>query len=260
MRTGMTIKAAACALPLLLAGCATTAGVSQKPISRAEKAGDALEIQNIMGRYAIYVVANKWNDIGDLFALDEPDVRQSVPFPMTGAAVRTYFSDRAKEKLAPGVMHQHSFMAPLIEVAGDGQTAKGVWDSVGIDAGSGDSMPSWGWVRYAVDFKLEHDQWKIWHMQVLTIWRAPYGDAWAQMVQQASKGTRTGGGGPAVAAAAPAGGGAPAAGAPPARPTPEGLPASYTAPKWRYTGTDDTPVVPINPPKPYYTFDPKDAY
>lgn len=272
--TNMHLKsryALAACVALALAVPAIHAATQQKPISRMERAADAIEIQNIMGRYSIYVVANKWLEVGNLFALDEPDVRQNVPREMSGADVRKYFEERNAQKLQPGVMHQHSFLAPLIEVAGDGQTAKGVWDSIGVDTGSGNNMANWGWVRYAIDFKKVKGEWKIWHMKVLSLWNAPYGEAWSQMVQRASNGTMTGGGavagtqassGPAPAAmgAGPAPGGEAggmAAGAPPAG----GMAAATTsATRWRYNGTDDTPVLPANPPKPYYTFDPADAY
>ena len=158
---------AACAL---LALGATASAAQPKPISRMERAADAIEIQNIMGRYSIYVVANKWLEGGNLFALDEPDVRQNVPAEMSGAAVRDYFVKRNADTLQPGVMHQHSFLAPLIEVAGDGKTAKGVWDSLGVDTGGGNNMANWGWVRYAIDFKKINGEWKIWHMKVLSLW------------------------------------------------------------------------------------------
>jgi hypothetical protein len=256
---------AACAAFVLSVTAAQAA--TPKPISRLERAADAIEIQNIMGRYAIYVAANKWIEVGNMFALDEPDVRQNVPADMSGAAVRTYFEKRDKEQLQPGVLHQHSFLAPLIEVAGDGKTAKGVWDSLGIDTGGGNNMANWGWVRYAIDFKKLNGDWKIWHMKVLSLWNAPYGEAWSTMVQRASRGTMSGGGAVAGAPGAPpaggppgggaggpprAGGAGPGGGAPPA--------AASSATRWRYSGTDDTPVIPANPPKPYYTFDPNDAY
>jgi hypothetical protein len=229
-----------------------------KPISRLERAADAIEIQNIMGRYSIYVVANEWIEIGKLFALDEPDVRQNVPREMSGPDVRAYFEKRNDDVLPPGVMHQHSFLAPLIEVAGDGKTAKGVWDSVGVDTGNGDNMANWGWVRYAIDFKKLGGEWKIWHMRVSPVWRAPYGEAWSQMVQQASKGAKRGGGAPGAVVGASAPGAAPTP--PPGPPPGAGAPAQGPEQRWRYSGTDDTPVIPANPPKPYYTFDPADAY
>ncbi len=232
---------------------------AQTPVSRLERAADALEISNIMGRYSIYIVANQWAEIGDMFALDEPDVRQNVPAFMEGPAVRKYFATRDAQEIRDGEMHQHSFLAPVIEVAGDGQTAKGVWDSPGIDVGAGDRMANWAWVRYAIDFKKVKGEWKIWHMKVLPVWRAPYGPAWSEMVKQASGGKMSGGGAPPAGAAstAPAPRPAAMAGLPPA-----GAAGTGQAPeqRWRYSGLGAPPMLPINPPKPYYTFDPKDAY
>lgn len=88
------------------------------------KSGEALQISNVMGRYAAYVIANHWSDIGNMFALDDPDVHQNVPFQMSDAQLRKYFTDRQAKKLKGGVIHQHAFMSPIIEVAGDGQTAR----------------------------------------------------------------------------------------------------------------------------------------
>lgn len=85
------------------------------------------------------------------------------------------------------------------------------------------------------------------HECVLTVWRAAYGASWSDMVNKDSNGQQSGGG---------AGGkDAPAA----AAPAPAAPPAGSTQ-KWRYNGVGDTPLLPANLPKPYYTFDPKDSY
>jgi hypothetical protein len=255
-RTGIALALALCAI-------GTPAAAQQRGLSNVEKAGEALQISNIMGRYSIYVVANRWTELGDMFALDEPDVRQNVPSLMSGPAVRKYFTERAAARVSDGVMHQHSFLAPIIEVAGDGQTAKGVWDSPGLDTGSGNNMANWAWVRYAVDFKKINGAWKIWHLSVWPLWRAPYGEAWSSLVQQASGGKMTGGAAPAAAptGAAPGQPGPSAGGPNPRGPGAAGArPGQQEAPKWRYNGVGEFPMIPVNPPKPYYTFDPKDAY
>ncbi|WP_313803719.1 nuclear transport factor 2 family protein [Sphingobium sp.] len=237
----------------LLAMPLAPAPAAAKALSNVEKAAEALQINNIMGRYSLYVIANQWLAIGDMFALDEPDVRQNVPTTMEGPAVRDYFRRRAAEPLKDGVMHQHSFLAPIIEVAGDGQTAKGVWDSPGIDVGDGDTMANWAWVRYAVDFKKTPQGWKIWHMRVLPVWKAPYGDAWSQMVRQSSAGKKSGGANSDNPAARPA--------QPAPRPAAmAGLPPAGTEQKWRYNGLGAPPVQPLKPPVPYQSFDPADAY
>lgn len=244
----------AAALALLPLGA--TQAATPKTLGNVEKAAEALQISNIMGRYSMYVLANRWLAIGDMFALDEPDVHQNVPAYMEGSAVRDYFRRRAAEPLKDGVMHQHSFLAPIIEVAGDGQTAKGVWDSPGIDVGDGDSMASWAWVRYAVDFKKTAQGWKIWHMRVLPVWKAPYGEAWSQMVKQSSGGKKSGGDNDGTATIKPT--------QPAPRPAAmTGLPPAGTdkgEPKWRYNGLGAPPVQPLKPPVPYQSFDPADAY
>ena len=60
---------------------------------------------------------------------------------------------------------------PVIEVAGDGKTAKGIWYSIGIGVrpnvnsdGTYTKSTSWMWEKYAVDFIKEDGKWKIWHL------------------------------------------------------------------------------------------------
>lgn len=54
----------------------------------------------------------------------------------------------------------------VIEIAGDGQTAKGLWSLHGTYADMTPSGPVsyWDWGYWCVDFLLEDGAWKIWHM------------------------------------------------------------------------------------------------
>jgi hypothetical protein len=62
---------------------------------------------------------------------------------------------------------------PVIEIAGDGKTAKGMWESNGptlspsVRDGKLVVSGNWYWRRYAVDFAKEDGQWKIWHMNIV---------------------------------------------------------------------------------------------
>lgn len=69
----------------------------------------------------------------------------------------------------------------VIEIAGDGNTAKGIWSLHGTFADMTPSGPVsyWDWGYYCVDFILEDDQWKIWHMQYLNDILSPTGGDWA---------------------------------------------------------------------------------
>ncbi len=69
----------------------------------------------------------------------------------------------------------------VIEIAGDGQSAKGLWSLHGTYADITPSGPVsyWDWGYYCVDFVLEDGQWNILHMQYLTDINSPTGGDWA---------------------------------------------------------------------------------
>jgi hypothetical protein len=52
----------------------------------------------------------------------------------------------------------HTNLTPVIEISGDGKTAKGVWYSLGVN-GNDMAVPE----KYAADFVKEDGKWKIWH-------------------------------------------------------------------------------------------------
>jgi len=83
-----------------------------------------------------------------------------------------------------GVMIMHTLTTPVIEVAEDGQTAKGVWISPGHETGpdreTGKHRGQWCWTKYGCDFIKEDGQWKLWHYHVYRIFRTPYDMDWAE--------------------------------------------------------------------------------
>ena len=66
----------------------------------------------------------------------------------------------------------HTSTTPLIEIAGDGKTAQGVFYSPGvgimpaIQGGKVDLRPTMFWEKYGADFVKENGVWKIWHLQM----------------------------------------------------------------------------------------------
>ena len=66
----------------------------------------------------------------------------------------------------------HTSTTPIIEIAGDGKTAKGIWYSPGLGImanvtdGKIGAQGSMFWEKYAGDFVLEDGIWKIWHLQM----------------------------------------------------------------------------------------------
>ena len=100
-----------------------------------------------------------------------------------------------------GKLILHETTTPLIEVAEDGETAKGFWLMAGVESGTTQpehvgTMPEflyepesanvgekrvwahWVWCQYAIDFLKQDGQWRIWHFRCLEIARAPYSENW----------------------------------------------------------------------------------
>ncbi|KAF5989499.1 hypothetical protein FBULB1_878 [Fusarium bulbicola] len=113
-------------------------------------------------------------------------------------SIMAYHSDRPSP---PGKLILHETTTPLIEVAGDGETAKGFWLMAGVESGLADpknvgTMPEflyepedknvdgkrvwthWVWCHYALDLLRQDGQWKIWHFRCLEVTRAPFSENW----------------------------------------------------------------------------------
>ncbi|KAK8087593.1 hypothetical protein PG997_002554 [Apiospora hydei] len=87
-----------------------------------------------------------------------------------------------------GKLILHQTTTPAIEVAEDGETAKGFWLMAGLEsglteAGNVGAMPEdlwahWVWCQYALDFLKQDGEWKIWHFRCLEVSRAPFSENW----------------------------------------------------------------------------------
>jgi len=78
-----------------------------------------------------------------------------------------------------GTVIAHPVSSPIVEIAGDGQTAKGIWDSAGqvteLD-NEGKPRTQLMWEKYACDFIREDEGWKIWHLHVYSDYSSPLGE------------------------------------------------------------------------------------
>ena len=186
----------------MIAGAAVSAAQAQARRPEAslaqlramvERERDAREVANLMGRRA-HVQALGRNDLWiDLFAKRQPDVswyangRYTVGLEAikkqfgVGDTARAERSLDAMVKVYPdidnssanfgvGEFRQHALLTPIIEVAEDGQTAKGFWNSTGPQLAFRDGQPvgSIGFEKYAVDFIKEDGQWRLWHLSTYT--------------------------------------------------------------------------------------------
>ena len=85
-----------------------------------------------------------------------------------------------EEVYGAGIMDMKSLVAPVIEIAGDDATAKGIWTIHGMNTKLTPSGQVSYWERayVAVDFVWEDNQWKVWHLLYVQDLDTPSGSDW----------------------------------------------------------------------------------
>lgn len=168
---------------------------------------DQRDIKNLMGIYVNHIIMNLDADIFARLWASREDVcyGDNDGWYVGPAAIKSYYTaihDRnelvaellqkkfpeeighrtAEENFGIGTFRDFPVACPVIEIAGDGQTAKGLWYCWGSQAKVLSCGPtsSWTWGYYAADFVREGDCWKIWHLQITNDVDARCGTDWGK--------------------------------------------------------------------------------
>jgi len=154
--------------------------------ARIARLEDINEIQNLMGRRAYLHSAGMnglefeqcWSRRDDVaFEAEDWGVWDGQD-----GITASYVNENPFPDGTPGLLIEHTLTTGVIEVAGDRETAKGVWISPGHETFPivEGELPKahWSWGRYSVDFVREDGCWRIWHLHVLTTFRTPYDQDW----------------------------------------------------------------------------------
>jgi hypothetical protein len=156
-----------------------------------QKLWDVYQIQQVMSRYEYFHVSGQHQACVDLFALKTSGVKVEIAelgiFEGAEGLKRFFVGANtfAEEKDGRrGHLHLHTLTTPVIEVAGDGQTAQGVWLSPGVESTPDMVEDSWCWVKYGVDFVKEEETWKMWHFHMYRIFATPYNERWSDTVYE----------------------------------------------------------------------------
>jgi hypothetical protein len=132
---------------------------------KAQKALDILEIQNMASMHEYYHSAlmheaeldNVWSKRDDISWKNNSD------YYANRKAVYNFYGEGVKKMDKTAALWYHMLATPVIVVAGDGQTAKAVWQSFGNVSGT--NMAQWTQEKYSMDFIKEDGKWKIWHLR-----------------------------------------------------------------------------------------------
>jgi hypothetical protein len=163
------------------------------------------EIKNLMGRYMLSLLTLRDAHIyEDFWAKSKEDVCLGFynGWYLGASSIQAYYAawdvanQKALEKMkklfpdklenprekiyGAGAYNSKPISTGVIEIAGDEETAQGLWYSRGsmIKLTEAGTVSYWTWGVYAVDFVRENGAWKLWHLKYLEDICCPSGQSW----------------------------------------------------------------------------------
>ena len=124
---------------------------------------DVEEIKKLANKRVYYQI-NQWADkeLDELWTSqcrDTASFGSNTGFYVTLDSIRKWYATRPS---GTGVLSSYPVSTGLVELAGDGKTAKGLWYCIGQETVPGKA--TWITGKVAMDFIKEGDEWKIWHV------------------------------------------------------------------------------------------------
>ena len=178
----------------------------EKAELRAKRAKAVNECNNIASKFWWYH-QNFRDDLvisEGLWARKSPDIHAEYGFSGKYNGYDNVKKFNEGRPCPKGKMLFHPLNTPVIEVAGDGKTAKGVWLIHGYEGGSVPEKGSKGvflkapaykgtkvwcyftWAKLAIDFIEEDGEWKMWHFHIYDYARATFDEDWVRFMQKDS--------------------------------------------------------------------------
>lgn len=177
------IKCLAILISIFFIGLTVSASSARDSLSKgmndkqlAQLAVDIHEINNLMSLHSWYHAASM-NDVElkEIWSKRDDIVwAQNSGYWIGPKAIKDYYGKTVKRESTKGSFVWHTITTPVVEVARDRNTAKGVWYTPGV-VGGFEMGFQWMFEKYGVDFIREDGVWKVWHMHVYTDTAWPLG-------------------------------------------------------------------------------------
>lgn len=160
---------------LVFGACAQQSSDSSQAteaLKLAQRANDLHQLNNLMSLHSWYHCSMQ-NDV-ELEKIwskrDDICWAQNSGYWIGPESIKEYYGIPATRESTIGQFAWHTITSSVVEVAGDRQTAKGVWYTPGIVGGFSGEKGNFMWMfeKYGVDFIMEDGEWKVWHMHVYT--------------------------------------------------------------------------------------------
>ena len=143
-------------------------------MARAQRVSDIQTVENVFNKFLQYYNLQHAEGMLSLFALDQPDVSIEEAYSEVfegREAVESYIDQFRRLATKRGVLLEEHAVCPVIELAGDGKTAKIVCFARGIKGVAATKCQTYLAGRYYADFiKSVDGEWKIYHLHYFLIY------------------------------------------------------------------------------------------
>lgn len=124
---------------------------------------DVEEIKKLANKRVYYQI-NQWaeKELDELWTKERADTAsfgENTGFYVGMETIRGWYTTLPS---GTGCYTAHPITTAVVELAGDGQTARGLWTCIGQETVPGKAM--WLLGKVAMDFVRENGAWKIWHV------------------------------------------------------------------------------------------------
>jgi hypothetical protein len=152
-----------------------------------ERALAVTACQNLMNRYQYYQLRGMRDEQQSLFASKTcggaVEMIWGVYDGVESIARWKKFEGAGKKRTVEnfGGLWMHGMCTPIIEVAADGKTARGLWLMIGAESAAEKGKALWAdWTfgQFAMDFIKEGGEWKIWRYNTTGLVYTPFEKGW----------------------------------------------------------------------------------
>ena len=184
--SGLALLVALCALHVVAAGDTGPGGSAIERVHRlvqnVERAESVRAVKRLQETYAQYSQFGLWTDMAALFA-DDAQLSYGKDTERGRKGIENYFFTKFGEGthgLKPGGLHTQMVLRPLVNVAADGQTAKGRWWEFSMTGQHG-VKAEWAAGIFENEYVRERGVWKISRMRYNPMFAGPYATGWRNM-------------------------------------------------------------------------------
>ena len=184
--SGLALLVALCALHVVVAGDTGPGGSAIERVHRlvqnVERAESVRAVKRLQETYAQYSQFGLWTDMAALFA-DDAQLSYGKDTERGRKGIENYFFTKFGEGthgLKPGGLHTQMVLRPLVNVAADGQTAKGRWWEFSMTGQHG-VKAEWAAGIFENEYVRERGVWKISRMRYNPMFAGPYATGWRNM-------------------------------------------------------------------------------